>query len=145
MSATEATSSLDCVPIFCCGKWRECKPERTAQVFNPSTGQAIAQVPLCSAEETNQVVQSAAAALDLDLGMKHGELVRTELSHKYTRETVEQMVGKAGMEVEEWYTDPDGAANADRPPSACLSFAPKLAEANKREHAQRGAQAPARA
>lgn len=64
MSATETTSSLDFVPILSEGKWLQCNSSRTANVFNPSTGQAIAQVPLCSAEQTNKVVQSAVDALD---------------------------------------------------------------------------------
>ncbi len=64
MSATEATSSTDRVPIFLNGRWIECTDERTATVFNPSTGQAIAQVPLCSPQQTNQVVQSAVDAFD---------------------------------------------------------------------------------
>ncbi len=63
MCAAQATSSLDTVPIFSAGKWIECNTARTATVFNPSTGQAIAQVPMCSAEETGRVVQSAVDAL----------------------------------------------------------------------------------
>lgn len=64
MSATETKSSLDLVPILSAGKWIECAGERAGEVFNPSTGQAIAQVPLCSAEQTNSVVQSAVNAFD---------------------------------------------------------------------------------
>jgi malonate-semialdehyde dehydrogenase (acetylating)/methylmalonate-semialdehyde dehydrogenase len=62
MSATETKSSLKIVPILSGGRWIESGSARTANVFNPSTGQAIAQVPLCSAEETANVVQSAADA-----------------------------------------------------------------------------------
>jgi len=64
MSTTETTSTLDRVPIFSGGEFLECNSARTAKVFNPSTGQAIAEVPLCSAEETNGVVQSAVNAFD---------------------------------------------------------------------------------
>ncbi|MGI9516065.1 MAG: aldehyde dehydrogenase family protein, partial [Pirellulaceae bacterium] len=63
MCAAQATSSLDTVPIFSAGKWIECNTDRTSTVFNPSTGQAIAQVPMCSAEDTGRVVQSAVDAL----------------------------------------------------------------------------------
>src|SRR3712207_3049160 len=35
---------------------------RTAPVFNPATGEAIAHVPLASAEEVDQAVQAAARA-----------------------------------------------------------------------------------
>lgn len=62
MSATNTPPSLDPVPIFEGGKWVECTTERTGHVFNPSTGQAIAEVPLCSAEQTRSVVQSAVDA-----------------------------------------------------------------------------------
>lgn len=64
MSATETKSSLEIVPILSAGKWIECNSERTEDVFNPSTGQAIAHVPLCSAEQTNGVVQSAVDAFE---------------------------------------------------------------------------------
>jgi len=64
MAVTEATSKLDCVPIFSGGKWIECDAGRTGTVYNPSTGQAIAQVPLCSAEVTNKVVQAAVDAFE---------------------------------------------------------------------------------
>ena len=62
MSVTEKTP-LDRVPILSGGKWQEGKSDRTSIVFNPSTGQGIAQVPLCSPDETNQVVKSAADAI----------------------------------------------------------------------------------
>ena len=62
MSVTEKTSSVDVVPIFSHGKWIQGKSERKANVYNPSTGQVIAQVPLCSAAETDEVVQSAVQA-----------------------------------------------------------------------------------
>ena len=64
MTTTDSKPALDCVPIFSGGKWIECSSEQTAQVFNPSTGKAIAQVPLCSVEQTNNVVQSAVDAFD---------------------------------------------------------------------------------
>ena len=64
MSVAETEPSLDIVPIFGAGKWIECPSDRFGQVFNPSSGQAIAQVPLCSADQTNRVVQSAANAFD---------------------------------------------------------------------------------
>lgn len=56
------SSTLDWVPIFSQGQWKECITERFAQVFNPSAGTAIARVPLCSAEQTNEVVRAAAEA-----------------------------------------------------------------------------------
>ncbi len=61
MSTTE--QSLDSVPIFTGGKWVESITDRSSEVFNPSTGAAIAEVPLCSEDQTRDVVQSAKDAL----------------------------------------------------------------------------------
>ena len=61
--ATISSSAVDSVPILSGGKWTEFKTNRAGDVFNPSTGQCIARVPFCSAEQTSQVVEAAAAAL----------------------------------------------------------------------------------
>lgn len=61
MSTTETNSSIEIVKNFSGGKWIDSNSDRTSNVYNPSTGQVIAQVPLCSAEETNQVVDAANA------------------------------------------------------------------------------------
>jgi len=45
------------------GQWETSNSARTGDVLNPSTGQTIAQVPLCSVDEVNAVVESAAEAL----------------------------------------------------------------------------------
>src|SRR5271154_5798282 len=50
------------LPIFTGGEWVESRTARYGHVVNPSTGQAIAQVPVCTAEEADQVVRAAAAA-----------------------------------------------------------------------------------
>jgi malonate-semialdehyde dehydrogenase (acetylating)/methylmalonate-semialdehyde dehydrogenase len=63
MAATTTASAVDTVPILSGGKWIELKTERFGDVFNPSTGQVIARVPFCSAEQTSDVVEAAAAAL----------------------------------------------------------------------------------
>ena len=64
MSATETNRSLKSVPILSGGHWIDVESNRTGKVFNPSTGQAIAEVPLCSVAQTNDVVQSAVNAFD---------------------------------------------------------------------------------
>jgi len=46
------------------GRWIASASPRFGQVFNPSHGRVIAEVPFCSAEEVDKVVRSAAAALD---------------------------------------------------------------------------------
>ena len=61
MPAT-ATPAIVTVPILTGGQRAKPKSDRHADVFNPSTGEVIARVPLCSAEETGQVVEAAAAA-----------------------------------------------------------------------------------
>jgi L-histidine N-alpha-methyltransferase len=47
-------------------------------------------------------------ALDLDVRFAAGEEMRTEVSAKFTRERVERELAGAGMELVEWWTDPDG-------------------------------------
>jgi malonate-semialdehyde dehydrogenase (acetylating)/methylmalonate-semialdehyde dehydrogenase len=55
--------SLQDVPLWVGGEARRSSSNRRSTVFNPSTGQPIAEVPLCSAAEIDEVVQTAAAAL----------------------------------------------------------------------------------
>lgn len=47
-------------------------------------------------------------ALDLEVEFEAGEPILTELSHKYTRPSVESLLGAAGLELVRWDTDPDG-------------------------------------
>ncbi len=51
------------VPMLDGGNWRTSSSTSTADVFNPSTGEVIARVPLCDEAETAAVVESAARAL----------------------------------------------------------------------------------
>ncbi|HXV76219.1 MAG TPA: L-histidine N(alpha)-methyltransferase [Candidatus Polarisedimenticolaceae bacterium] len=44
-------------------------------------------------------------ALGLDVPFAAGELLHTEVSCKYTRESVDSMLGDAGMELSHWFTD----------------------------------------
>lgn len=46
------------------------------------------------------------AALDLVVGFERGESIRTELSHKYSRDSVEQMFRVSGLRLAAWETDP---------------------------------------
>jgi len=45
--------------------------------------------------------------LELDVTLAEGEAIRTELSHKYTRESAGRLVARAGLELTGWETDPD--------------------------------------
>jgi len=56
-------SSAEQVPILRDGKWLVSTSNRTSPVHNPSTGAVIAHVPLCNAEETAGVIESAATAM----------------------------------------------------------------------------------
>lgn len=64
MSTTTTETALDTIPILSEGQWQSIDAPRTSEVFNPSTGKAIALAPLCSAEQTGRVVQSAVNAFD---------------------------------------------------------------------------------
>ncbi len=56
-------SALQNVPILCAGQWQPGSSSRFGDVFNPSTGQPIARVPLANAGDVDRVVQAAADAL----------------------------------------------------------------------------------
>ena len=47
-------------------------------------------------------------ALEMDVGFERGEEIRTEISCKFTRETLEREYRAVGLEPLAWYTDPDG-------------------------------------
>ena len=58
-----AAPSIDTVPAFFNGKWSTLQSKRSGEVFNPSTGQVIGRVPFATVEQTNEIVEAAAAAL----------------------------------------------------------------------------------
>jgi malonate-semialdehyde dehydrogenase (acetylating) / methylmalonate-semialdehyde dehydrogenase len=60
---TPRASTDEIVPVLSGGKWLWFKDARYGEVFNPSTGQVIARVPLCTASQAAEVVDAAAAAL----------------------------------------------------------------------------------
>lgn len=47
---------------FAGGEWRESKTEKYMDVFNPSTGELLAQTPCCTVQEVEQAVASAKKA-----------------------------------------------------------------------------------
>jgi malonate-semialdehyde dehydrogenase (acetylating)/methylmalonate-semialdehyde dehydrogenase len=59
--AANATT-LEKVPIWAGGEWREIHSSSTTSVFNPSLGEVIAETPMCGAEQVNEAVEAAAAA-----------------------------------------------------------------------------------
>src|SRR6185295_1078719 len=54
--------TLEHCPNFVGGEWQEIGSAATSPVFNPSTGDLIAEAPLCGAKEVDAAVQAAAAA-----------------------------------------------------------------------------------
>lgn len=66
MAATESAtgkSRVDEVKILVGGSWQASAADRWGEVFNPSKGQVIAKVPLCTASEVDMAVKAAADAL----------------------------------------------------------------------------------
>ncbi len=50
------------LPYFSAGTWHNSDSDRFGEVFNPSTGQQIAQVPFCTAAEVDSAVAAAKAS-----------------------------------------------------------------------------------
>src|SRR5579871_4341106 len=63
MPTTIASETIPKLPLLCGGKWMPSSTSRWGDVFNPSHGTRIAQVPLCEADEVDKVVRAAADAL----------------------------------------------------------------------------------
>lgn len=62
-AATATDTSTTTVPMLIAGRWRPARGDRSGSVYNPSTGRVIARVPFASAEEVDEAVRAAAAAL----------------------------------------------------------------------------------
>jgi malonate-semialdehyde dehydrogenase (acetylating)/methylmalonate-semialdehyde dehydrogenase len=56
---TTTATAIETVRLFTNGEFTDACATNFGPVFNPSTGEQIAQTPFCSAEVTNQVVQAA--------------------------------------------------------------------------------------
>jgi malonate-semialdehyde dehydrogenase (acetylating)/methylmalonate-semialdehyde dehydrogenase len=62
MTPSSATSSVPRLPFFIAGAWSPSTALPHAPVFNPSTGEVIAEVPLAGPAEVESAVQAAHAA-----------------------------------------------------------------------------------
>src|SRR6185503_14427865 len=60
MTTTLTTQSE--LPILIGGSWRVSRADTFGNVYNPSTGEVIARVPLCDAGEVDDAVKAARAA-----------------------------------------------------------------------------------
>lgn len=58
--------------------------------------------------EANDDVSIDVADLDMEVRMKRGETILTEISRKYDREGVERMASQAGLRVRRWFSDRKG-------------------------------------
>jgi malonate-semialdehyde dehydrogenase (acetylating)/methylmalonate-semialdehyde dehydrogenase len=58
-----AVAEVDVVPMLSGGRWQASTSKRSGDVYNPSTGQVIARVPLATKDETDAIVRAANAAL----------------------------------------------------------------------------------
>src|SRR5262250_2512233 len=54
--------ALSPCPAFIDGEWREISDVEKSPVYNPSRGEVIAEVPLCTKEHVDEAVESAHAA-----------------------------------------------------------------------------------
>jgi malonate-semialdehyde dehydrogenase (acetylating)/methylmalonate-semialdehyde dehydrogenase len=61
MQVASPTSLTPC-PLFIGGEWLNVNSVAGSPVFNPSTGEIIAETPMCSSEHVNAAVEAAAAA-----------------------------------------------------------------------------------
>ena len=50
------------VPLYIGGEWQEISGVAVNPVHNPSTGEVIAETPMCTASHVNEAVEAAAAA-----------------------------------------------------------------------------------
>src|SRR5579872_1095852 len=64
MPSTQSPSAaVPTVKLLVGGCWEDSASDRAGEVYNPSTGRVIAQVPLGSAADVDRAVRAAAAAL----------------------------------------------------------------------------------
>ena len=54
---------IESVPLLFGGEWRATDGVATSPVFNPSTGEVIAETPMCGPKEADAAVQAAATEL----------------------------------------------------------------------------------
>ena len=47
------------------------------------------------------------AALDLELALAAGDEIRTEISAKYRRDRLDDLLAGSGLVLEDWFTDAD--------------------------------------
>ena len=62
ISAAPSRTKLDAVPLLCGGEWQELSGVDVTPIHNPSTGEVIAETPMCTSVHVDAAVEAAAAA-----------------------------------------------------------------------------------
>ena len=57
-------STVKKLKYFCGGKWLESKTQKYMDIYNPSTGDVIAQTPCCTADEVDDAIAAAKRAFE---------------------------------------------------------------------------------
>ncbi|MGH3000895.1 MAG: aldehyde dehydrogenase family protein, partial [Gaiellaceae bacterium] len=74
------STTTETYKCFIGGEWADAASGETMEVVNPATGETIAEVPRCGAEDVDRAVDAAAKALPAWLDATPKE--RSELLHK---------------------------------------------------------------
>src|SRR5258706_16182588 len=61
-SKASIAQALEPVPVFFGGEWQQVSAVATSPVHNPSTGEIIAETPMCTATHVHEAVEAASAA-----------------------------------------------------------------------------------
>jgi malonate-semialdehyde dehydrogenase (acetylating)/methylmalonate-semialdehyde dehydrogenase len=119
-AAGTTPQTVEQVPMLSGGKWTTSRSGRGGDVYNPSTGQIIARVPYCTAEEVNTVIETAHAALPAwankpvvervrflfkfrELLLQHAEEIARTVTREHGKTLVESRASvQRGMEVVEF-------------------------------------------
>jgi L-histidine N-alpha-methyltransferase len=56
----------------------------------------------------NKDVHVRIQSIGLEIEMERGETIHTENSRKFTKESIEDMAGQAGLAIQSWHSDGDG-------------------------------------
>ncbi|HEX3359270.1 MAG TPA: CoA-acylating methylmalonate-semialdehyde dehydrogenase [Tepidisphaeraceae bacterium] len=100
------TEAAPIVPNFIGGQWNRPKLETYGNVYNPSTGEVIGQVPFCGVKEVDEAVEAASKAFvswsNMPVMKRSAILFRyRELMHQYADELIRLVTKENGKTIEE--------------------------------------------
>ena len=120
VASAPSRAPTETVTYLKAGTWQTSAASRSTNVFNPSTGKAIARVPLCTADETSAVITAAHEAFPKwaetpvverarlmfryrELLMKHFDEIAMTVTREHGKTLVEAKAGvQRGIEVVEF-------------------------------------------